>query len=303
LVCNGRSAKGKQRWLCKECGRSTLIASIEARRKRQRIWFEHWVREGYSIRQLSQQSGYNESTLRRIVNYWLEREPEDECDLSGHKHIIVDGTFIQGRSASLVMFQDGVNHEIISGAYGIKEGGSDMFAYCRYLKSLQLSPESATIDGNPQVFAMLRTIWPEIIIQRCLIHIQRQGLSWCRRHPSRTDAQHLRRIFLQVAGITTTADRDAFLSAWDKWENRYGKKIAVEPGKGWVFSDLKRARSMLHKALPNMFHYLQNGSIPNSTNSLESYFSRLKMRYRQHRGLNPKKRKNYFKWFFFLCKK
>jgi hypothetical protein len=27
------------------------------------------------------------------------------------------------------------------------------------------------------------------------------------------------------------------------------------------------------------------------------------MRYRQHRGLNPKKRKNYFKWFFFLCKK
>lgn len=233
----------------------------------------------------------------------MERNPDEVRDLSEHKHIIVDGTFIQGRSASLVAVQDGESHEIISGAYGVKEGRSDMFQFCRYLKTLRLSPVSATIDGNPQVFAMLTTLWPDIIIQRCLVHIQRQGLSWCRRNPKRANARHLRELFLAVTDIGSRDDRDSFLNEWKHWENRFGKDIANQPGKGWVFSDLKRARSMLFNALPDMFHYLDNRSIPKSTNCLESYFSRLKMHYRQHRGLSPEKRINYFNWFFLLSKK
>ena len=59
----------------------------------------------------------------------------------------------------------------------------------------------------------------------------------------------------------------------------------MQPGKGKVFSDLKRARSMLVKAVPNMFHYLDDANIPKTTNALEGYYSRLKQRYRQHRGL------------------
>lgn len=261
------------------------------------------MREGYSIRQLQQQSGYSRSTLRRIISYWLEREPDDLRDLSVHKHIIVDGTFIQGRSAPLVAVLDGVSHEVIAGAYGVKEGRSDMYRFCRYLKSMQLAPRSATIDGNPQVSDMLKRLWPDIIIQRCLVHIQRQGLSWCRGNPRRTDARQLRKLFCEVTGIYTQDAKDQFLEVWDQWENRFGKVIAEQPEKGRVFSDLKRARSMVQKAIPNMFHYLDNQSISSSTNSLEGYFSRLKMRYRQHRGLNPEKRKNYFRWFFHLCKK
>jgi len=38
---------------------------------------------------------------------------------------------------------------------------------------------------------------------------------------------------------------------------------------GYVFSDIKRARSMLLRALPDMFHYLDNPLIPTSTNGLE----------------------------------
>jgi hypothetical protein len=78
----------------------------------------------------------------------------------------------------------------------------------------------------------------------------------------------------------------------------YGSAIAKLPEKGEVFSDIKRARSMLLKALPDMFHYIDNHNIPRSTNGLEGYFSRLKRHYGQHRGLTPKKRENYFAWYF-----
>jgi|TARA_Y100000031_G_C8170323_1_gene361462 hypothetical protein len=89
--------------------------------------------------------------------------------------------------------------------------------------------------------------------------------------------RELRIIFLQVTGIRTKEERDQFLES-----------VEPRPEKGRVFSDMKRARSMLIKALPYMFHYLDDPNIPFTTNGLEGYFSRLKGHYRQHRGLRKK---------------
>ena len=69
-----------------------------------------------------------------------------------------------------------------------------------------LSPDSVTVDGNPQQIKHLRLVWPLIVLQRCLVHVQRQGLSWCRRNPKRTDAKHLREIFLRISAVKTTAE-------------------------------------------------------------------------------------------------
>ncbi|MBT9130269.1 MAG: hypothetical protein DDT40_01452 [candidate division WS2 bacterium] len=89
---------------------------------------------------------------------------------------------------------------------------------------------------------------------------------WCRRPPKRTDAQKLRNIFLEVTKIRTKDDCDRFLSLVHEWEERYGQNIAKKLEKGRVFSDIKRARSILLKALPNMFHHLSYPQIPSSTN-------------------------------------
>ena len=106
-----------------------------------------------------------------------------------------------------------------------------------------------------------------------------------------------------MGNITTPAQREAFLTAWASWEQRYGYRIAKSKETGSVFSDLKRARSMLAKALPYMFAYFDDPAVPHSTNWLESYFSRLKAHYRQHRGLSSNHRPSYFAWYFHLCKK
>jgi transposase-like protein len=161
-----------------------------------------------------------------------------------------------------------------------------------------LRPLSFTVDGNRNVIKVLRALWPEVVIQRCLVHIQRQGLSWCRRFPKTAYARQLRQIFVQVSSVDTASDREAFLNLVDDWEDRYGAEIAAREETGRVFSDVKRARSMLRLALPDMFHYLDDPNIPTTTNGLEGYFSRLKSHYRQHRGLRPRKRPNYFAWYF-----
>lgn len=163
-----------------------------------------------------------------------------------------------------------------------------------------LKPVSCTVDGNPQAIRVMRSLWPEIKVQRCLVHIQRQGLMWCRRYPKTVYARKLRDIFLSVTHIRTKEESYEFLELIADWEQTYGRYIELQPEKGRVFSDIKRARSMLLKALPDMFHYLDDPNIPNTTNGLESYFSRLKSHYRQHRGLRKKKLNSYFRWYLFL---
>lgn len=198
---------------------------------------------------------------------------------------------------------DAQKYEIVFGQCGINEGPRDLRVFCRHLQERGFNPKSATVDGNPHLIKMLQHWWPEIIIQRCLVHIQRQGLSWCRRNPKSTAGKRLRQVFLLVNKISTPRELTFFVEKVKAWEERYGKAIALKPERGWVFSDLKRARSMLLHALPNMFHYLEDVQIPKSTNGLEGYFARLRQRYRQHRGLAKERRHSYFQWYLYWCKR
>lgn len=264
------------------------------------MWFKRWITEGYTIRQLVRQSGHSRATISRIIHYWLEHPPERAVSNRQSKYLIFDGTFLQRRKGMYVVM-DGQTHDVVYGAYGISEGPRDLLKFCQILKAQGIEPKSATIDGNPHIFHVLQLVWPSILIQRCLVHIQRQGLSWCRRHPKRTDAKSLRKILLTVLDIRSQYQRDEFEEAFDKWNERYGLKISLTSGHGWVASDLQRARSMLMKAMPFMFAFLADSNIPRSTNAIEGYFSRLKHRYRQHRGLTKRNRANFFHWYFHLC--
>ena len=257
--------------------------------------------EGYSVRQIVQQSGHSKNKLFKIVNRWLKEDPPNGADdLVVHHYLIFDGTFLH-QPKSIVVLMDAVTNEIFSGKYGVSENSaSQLTGFFTALKDHGLSPISCTLDGNRRAIKVIKLIWPDIVLQRCLVHIQRQGLVWCRQYPKTTYAKQLRKIFVKVASIKTKEKRDEFLKSVIQWEKRYGKMVDTRAERGWVFSDIKRARSMLLKALPDMFHYLDYPEISSTTNGLESYFSRFKDHYRQHRGLAKKKLYGYVKWYMYL---
>jgi hypothetical protein len=239
-----------------------------------------------------------------MINHYLNQAPpEPVLGLEQYHHFILDGTFIH-RPRSLVVLMDARTHTLVTGRYDVSESsGPQLRAFLGRLKELGLCPCSFTVDGNPQLTNVLKSLWPGVAVQRCLVHIQRQGLVWCRNVPKTIYAQKLRNIFLKVTRIHTKEDRDEFLDLVGEWEIKYGSQILRRPERGYVFSDIKRARSMLLRALPDMFYYLDDPLIPISTNSLEGYFSRLKGRYRQHRGLSRLKRNSYFQWYFYYVPK
>ncbi len=297
---DGFYTNGRQRWFCHSCRRSFSWQNRKGKQANEQKWFRCWLIEGDSIRQISNLSGHSRAKLNRIINHWLSQAPPASSTALTPHYLIFDGTFLH-RPQSIVTLMDAQTNTIITGQYGVKESSaSQLLTFFRPLIKRGLAPISCTVDGNPQVIKVLTVLWPNIIIQRCLVHVQRQGLSWCRREPKAVYSRKLRAIFLKVCCIRTKEERDQFLELVRKWEERYGQYIQAHPEGGRVFSDIRRARSMLLKAIPDMFHYLENEGIPNSTNSLEGYYSRLKAHYRQHRGLSQEKLNNYFSWYFFL---
>jgi len=301
---NGHFDNGKQRWFCPSCKRSVSWRNPWARRTKEREWFKLWITEGYSVRQLSNQSRHSPAKLYRMIHYYLEQSPPQSFVLLRQsQHFVLDGTFIY-RPRSVVALMDAESNKVVNGKYPVSETSeSQLMTFFKPLIQDGLTPRSFTVDGNPNVINVLRKLWPGVVVQRCLVHIQRQGLAWCRAYPKTYYARQLRNIFLHVTSIHNQEERDKFLKNVGEWEGKYGHMISSRPETGQVFSDIKRARSMLTRALPDMFHYLNDPQIPFSTNGLESYFSRLKGHYRQHRGLSKQNRFNYFQWYFHFVSK
>lgn len=256
------------------------------------------------MRQLCRQSHHGKTKLQENIHQALKQNVPFKRDvLLNAKYLQMDATYLHRRN-SLLVLMNAQNKKIVCGQYDVRENSlREMTLFLQQEKLKGLSPESFTVDGNPTTISALKSVWPSLIIQRCLVHIQRQGLMWCRMNPKRTDAKKLRQLFLILPYIKTKMQAKIFILRFQNWENIYGTKIQNQPERGYGFADLKRARSLILKALPDMFHYLDNPQISSSTSALEGYFSRLKSKYRNHRGLAIKYRSNYFKWYFFLCPK
>jgi hypothetical protein len=94
---HGKTRQQKQRWFCLICGGCFVWKNTLNKHLHQRTWFERWVVEGYTLRQLAAQSGHSVSTLRRIIEHWLQRPPPNRIELSTYRYLLFDGTFIDQR--------------------------------------------------------------------------------------------------------------------------------------------------------------------------------------------------------------
>ena len=142
-----------------------------------------------------------------------------------------------------------------------------------------------------------------MIVQRCVVHIQRMSRIWLTQEPKSIAGKQLLALTQQIHKIETEQQRQAWLRSlydWDFEHQDFIKELSINPNTGQVWYKhkmLRRVRRLLINAFQNMFHYLQDPQIPKSTNALESFFGHLKDNLSIHRGLTIKHRKNFIKWY------
>jgi len=269
------------------------------KRAREAVWFRHWVAESYSVRQLAQLSGHSPRTLWRIIAYWMGRRPVEEFDFSRFKHLIYDGTYFH-KDGCFISLMDGRSQKIISHIYAQKEGYKTTVGWFRELRARGLYPLYITMDGERSVIRAMAETWPQARIQRCLYHIQREGMRWLRSYPKTPAGKALRVLLKTLCQIRTKEERDMFIEAFRTWIEAHKDFVLALPRTQVAYKDLKKTMTLIRNALPDMFYYLEDSAIHKTTNALEGFYSRLKDHYRGHRGLSKKHRISYLSWYCYF---
>lgn len=104
--------------------------------------------------------------------------------------------------------------DIISTIYVNKENYKNVLPWLNELKEKGLNPSHIVVDGEISVMRAIRENWPNIVIQRCLYHIQRESMRWLRTYPKTTAGRELRYLLGTLCAIRTVKERDEFISVF-----------------------------------------------------------------------------------------
>lgn len=295
---------GKQRFRCKNCDIFFTRNRPEQKVQNRFVWFRKWILERQTYKTLSRDSGLSRDTLQRTFYQLLEQAPLVKIIKRDNVRLRIDATYFnqfcvvcyqdnEDGYTQLIRFSDGEHYQ------EIKEDLDNLI-------QLGLRLESITTDGHKSILKAMKKSVPDVIAQRCLVHIQRMCLLWLTRYPKHPAGQELRHLVLQILKIKTNNDRLHWTGEFRKWHEQYKDYINekthnTDTGRYWYTHKLlRRSYITINRALPNMFHYLANPKIPNTTNGIEGFFSHLKNHLDLHRGLTIKSRINFIKWYIYL---
>jgi transposase-like protein len=210
--------------------------------------------------------------------------------------VLYDGTYFH-KDGCHISLMDARTHKIIAHIWEAKEGYKTTIEWFKTLCRQGLEPLYFIMDGERSVIRAIQEVWPAVKIQRCLYHIQREGMRWLRSTPKTEAGVMLRALLKTLCRIRTQEERGLFLEAYKSWLLRYREEVLALPRAQVAYKDLKKTMRLIGNAIPDMFHYLEDPRVPNTTNKLEGYYSRLKADYRRHRGLSKEHRVSYLAWY------
>ena len=268
------------------------------------IWFKKWVLERQTFKTLSRDSGLSIDTLQRIFYAFLKQSPKVKILKRSNVHLRMDATYF--RQFCLLCYQDHNDGYTQLIRFSDGEHYSEIKEDLDNLIKLGVHIESVTTDGHKSILKAIRKSIPDVLVQRCLVHIQRMCLLWLTRFPRHAAGVELRQLVLMLMRIKTENDRIYWTSELNLWYNRHQqyllqKTINEQTGRYWYTHKLlKRSYFTIKRAMPNMFHYLANPAIPSTTNGIEGFFSHLKNHLDLHRGLTVQHRIDFIKWYIYL---
>lgn len=272
------------------------------------IWFEKWVKERRTLEQLEKESGYSTRSLKRYFHDYLQKPPQWKVYPSEKVNLLIDGTYFNN-DLCLILYRD--NTIKFTQLYRLTDGEwyEELKEDLENLLEVGVQIESITCDGHKAQLKAIRKVCRDVTLQRCVVHVQRMCQIWLRMRPKSDAGIELRRIITQLHLVDNTLKRDYWIVSLHYWYERHKdfineKTVNLESGRYWYKHKMvRRSFMVIKKALPNMFHYLDNPRIPKSTNGLESFFGHMKGHLNVHRGLSKEHRKNFIRWYLFFKNK
>jgi hypothetical protein len=310
-ICEGQKVqkwgfqKGKQRYRCSDCFHNFCNANEAVSHNNQFVWFRKWIMERQVYQYLVRDSGMSQSSIQRLFQFYLKSPPKNLIKSKGNVHLLIDGTYFSNGLCLVLYYDYDIQYVQL-----FRETNDEKFKEIKEdlenLKNLGVAVYSVTCDGHKAILKAVSKVYPNAMIQRCLVHVKRQIKNYLSSNPKIEQAQQLLSISRRITQIKTVEQAQYWLVDFHNWHQKHRsfleeKSFNEQSGRWWyTHKNLHLASSHLINAIPNMFCYLNDASIPYTTNQLEGYFTHLKEKLTLHRGLRFESKKSFIKWYIYF---
>lgn len=291
---------GRQRYKCQRCHQLFVWKNKGKSLDKQKIWFKKWVVGRMTLEEIAKQKECSTRTIQRLFYIFLDNPPTPQIKENNNCHLMIDGTYT-GDICLLNYFDNDLKrlqyYEIVK-----DENYHDFELGLRLLKATGLNIVSITSDGDRGLITAINEVFPGIVHQRCIIHVQRMALTYLTRFPKTAAGKELRFIILDLHKISNHEERSALVKRYRDWETKYyyflnERTELLSDKRLYKHFGIRQAKAQVSNTLSYLFHYLDDPKIPKSNNGLECRFSYLKNNLRIHRGLSKEHRKSFLLWY------
>lgn len=164
--------QNKQRYKCKNCGILFTSSNESISNTNQFIWFKKWTIGRRTITDLVLESGYSERTLRRQFYSYLSKAPKLSVYPSEKVNLLIDGTYFSN-CICLVLYSDATIKFTQLYRFSNGENYKEIKEDLENLLKLGVQIESITCDGHRVILKAIKTVLPNVVLQRSLVHLQR----------------------------------------------------------------------------------------------------------------------------------
>ena len=244
-----------------------------------------WHRQTYS--DLAQKYQRSEKWVQRKLD---ESKIIPVVKINLKELIIVADTTFFSRSEGLTVFREPNLKKIVWWKETTGEKSETYRLGKEYLEKSGFKIKAVILDGRIGI----REVFSDIPSQMCHFHQKRIVNRYLTSRPKLFAGQELRAI-TKIIPHSCEEELKNKLNEWfQKWEE-FLKQKTTDPNTGRWFYTHKRIRAAYRSLITNLpflytFQKYPELKIPNTTNSLDGYFNRLKSLINVHRGLNQKRR-------------
>jgi hypothetical protein len=271
--------------LCKGCGYQFV------HRYRSKVWqdqlFQDYVFGKQTLKQLAEKHG---RSIKTIQKYLDQRSTAQNNGMKAQPVVIGLDCCFFGRGYGIIVARCPSLKKNLYWKEITTESKAVYTEARRYLEQNGFKILAVVIDAKYGI----KEVFADLIVQICQYHQQQIVQRYLTTRPKTPAGQELK----IIADSLTYLDNNSFsgiLEEWHKqWRSLLAEKTYSVDGDHWWYTHrrLRAAYRSLHTNLPYLFEYRQHTDlqIPNTNNSLEGFFSKLKQLLNNHHGLKQWRR-------------
>ncbi|EFM46976.1 hypothetical protein HMPREF0580_0288, partial [Mobiluncus mulieris ATCC 35239] len=223
---NGFTKIGTIRWRCKNCGASWSNTRGDITHAALFDKFVKWLVNKQTLADLKVAS----TTWARKTEWCWRVSPVIPVTGEIYDYIQIDGTYLPYGWCLLVAQTHG---KVLAWQWCQKENTA---AYTALLQQLP-PPLLVLTDGNAGALRAISEVWPDTVVQRCLVHIKRNVCAQTTRTPKLDAHKTLWGLAQKLVKITSLQQADEWTNQLQQFHDLYSKWLGKKTYRSEVLPD------------------------------------------------------------------